>query len=135
MADQTISRLGMKVAQLREAAGLTQEQLGEQTGLSGSYVSRLENGHVNAKATDLLAIARVLRTTVTELLDEDREQIARKAAVLLDDPEAAAVIVRLDGGLRIAGEEDRALVRSILESLADRYGLPPENGIPAAFRQ
>ncbi|MCO5092189.1 helix-turn-helix transcriptional regulator [Bosea sp. (in: a-proteobacteria)] len=69
---------------LREARGLTQEQLAERVGLSISYVSRLEKGRRNlsVKHIDRFAAAlgvpreRLLTKEDVPLTEEDQEDLA-----------------------------------------------------------
>lgn len=57
-----------RLTELRNAAGLSIEEVAEQTGLSTSYVSRLERGERNLSVKKMEAFAKVLRTTPAELL-------------------------------------------------------------------
>ncbi len=117
-SDDELRRLGENVARLREAAGLKQEELTEKAGLSSGYLSRLENGHVDPKASFLLRVAAALNTTVAELLDEDRIQIADRARSLLDDPEARTYVVRIGSALRRANPEEERRVKAALSFIA-----------------
>lgn len=53
----TAGAVGRRLADARVAAGLTQAQLGEMTGLSGRQVRRIEAGEVPAVNLDWLARA------------------------------------------------------------------------------
>jgi len=56
-ADQALlERIGARVRQLREAAGLTQEGLGERAGFGGKYVGEIEKGMRDVPLSTLRAI-------------------------------------------------------------------------------
>jgi transcriptional regulator with XRE-family HTH domain len=72
VATYTQEGLGRAVRSLREAAGLTQEQLGSQAGYgtgAGVSISRLENGLLKPTATKLEGIAKALGVAVSQLED------------------------------------------------------------------
>ena len=61
--------LGKRIAELRKAKGLTQEQLAEKSGYSVEFVSLVERG-VNAPAVaGFEKIAKVLGVEVKDLFD------------------------------------------------------------------
>ncbi len=61
--------LGKRVAELRKAKGLSQEELAEKAGYSVEFISLVERG-VNAPAVaGLQKIAKALRVEVKDLFD------------------------------------------------------------------
>jgi transcriptional regulator with XRE-family HTH domain len=66
------TNLGPLVRRLRERHRLTQQELVEYTGLdrSASYISSIETGRTSPTLAELEAIARVLRTTAIEMIEE-----------------------------------------------------------------
>ncbi|OHB75234.1 MAG: hypothetical protein A2W31_11590 [Planctomycetes bacterium RBG_16_64_10] len=54
-----------KIRDCRKAAGLTQQQLEEKTGLPQSHISRLENGEHSPSHATLEKIAKALNMPVT----------------------------------------------------------------------
>ena len=60
--------LGAAITAARAGAGLTQEQLGELTGLGQTVVSRIESGQRKIESIELLTIARALGVDLAELL-------------------------------------------------------------------
>lgn len=66
---QRETQFAFALARLREAQGLTQEQLGVKSGIPQETLSRLERGRVPALPT-LKRLARALNATVLILPDE-----------------------------------------------------------------
>lgn len=63
-------RVGARVRELREAEGLSQEQLAHAAGLSRPYVGALERGEQGAGLEALEKLSRALRVAPARLLDE-----------------------------------------------------------------
>ncbi len=61
--------IGAKVKEHRQARKYTLEGLGQRTGLSRSFLSKLENGKVSPSVPTLLKVAQALNTTIGEILD------------------------------------------------------------------
>ncbi len=57
-------RIGLKIRELREGAGLTQRKLASVSGLSPSMLSRIENGLTIPSITTLQVIADTLKTDI-----------------------------------------------------------------------
>ena len=68
---------GKVLRRLREAAGLTQEQLGFDADLRRTYVSILELGQQQPSLTTILKIAQALNCSPGSLLDMVSEEIRR----------------------------------------------------------
>ena len=71
-------RLGIELRRLREAAGLTIEQVAMQLEVSDSKISRIETGRVSTRLRDLHDLLRIYRVN-----DQQRDsliQLAREAA-------------------------------------------------------
>lgn len=63
--------VGRNAARLRKAAGLTQEQLAERSGLSQQYISGLELGGRNPTIVTIYELAQALGVSQVELVRED----------------------------------------------------------------
>ena len=61
-------RFAMRLKQIREAKGLTQETLAKKVGVSRAYLARLEMGRHDPPLSKLRAIARALKVDVAELV-------------------------------------------------------------------
>ena len=63
-----IRRLGAQVRKLRLARELSQESLAFDAGIHTNHLSSIERGEANPSFLVLLALAKVLRVTVAELV-------------------------------------------------------------------
>lgn len=62
------SRFGGKIRELRSKQGLSQEELGFETGLDRTYISGIERGIRNPSLKNIGKIAKALKVTADELL-------------------------------------------------------------------
>ena len=60
--------LGLRIKQIRQESGLTQERLAELVGCNTSHISNIENSHTKVSLNVLLAISNVLDTSIDYLL-------------------------------------------------------------------
>ena len=60
--------VGRNVRAVRQARGMTQEQLAEKSGFSQQYISDLERGRRNPTVVSLYELAQALRSTTIELI-------------------------------------------------------------------
>jgi transcriptional regulator with XRE-family HTH domain len=67
--DPTHRRLIMKIKQLREERGATQEALAKKAGLSLGYIARLEIGRHDPSLSTLIKLAKALKVTVGKLVE------------------------------------------------------------------
>jgi transcriptional regulator with XRE-family HTH domain len=70
MADPVPTLFGRIVRRRREAAGLSQEELGQRTNLSRNYVGMVERGETNPTLLVLRDLADALGTTMSSLVVE-----------------------------------------------------------------
>lgn len=68
---------GQRIRDLRQAAGLTQEDLAARCGLFRTYMSRIETGKANPTLTMIHALATSLEVSVAALFDAPPEPPAR----------------------------------------------------------
>jgi len=61
---------GLALKRHRQAAGLTQEALGYEAGLSKNYISLLENGQRQPTLTSLLSLAQAVKQAPSALIDD-----------------------------------------------------------------
>ncbi len=68
--------LGIKIKEVRQNRGLTQDSLAELVGCNTSHISNIENNHTKVSLNVLLAIANALDTSIDYLLSEQYENSA-----------------------------------------------------------
>lgn len=62
-------KLGNKIREHRLALGLSQEKLGELTGIDRTYISGVERGKRNPAVKNLERLAKALKVRVSDLID------------------------------------------------------------------
>lgn len=98
--------LGRRISEARTRAGLTLRALATRLGVDHSTLANYESGRRPLRVTQLIAIARALGCA--------------PAALLIDPPEAAAVVNRLEGSL------ERALQVSYILDTLEQTGPEPK---------
>ncbi len=68
---QQTPQIGERIRHARKGAGLTLKNLAAMTGLSGPYLSQMENGRVNINVTHLESISRALGVPIVSLFADD----------------------------------------------------------------
>ena len=61
--------IGQRLRALRKERGLTQDRLGELSGLSGKFIGEVERGQKSISIDSLYAVAVALRTPLPTLVD------------------------------------------------------------------
>jgi XRE family transcriptional regulator, regulator of sulfur utilization len=69
MRSRTLKTLGRRIRERRKKAGLSQEKLGEITGLHRNLIGLIERGETNPTTMNLQKVAKALGTTMSDLLD------------------------------------------------------------------
>ncbi len=69
-AAKLLKTFGRSVRSLRKQRGLSQESLAEACGLSRNYISDIERGVRNPGLLVIVGIARALRVSLRELIEE-----------------------------------------------------------------
>ena len=75
---------GNRLREARLAAGLSQSELEELSGIPKARLSRYENGHVEPSIQTLARLARALNVSEASLLDDQRAALEHFFAVLSD---------------------------------------------------
>jgi transcriptional regulator with XRE-family HTH domain len=65
-----LKTFGRSVRSLRKRRGLSQEDLAEKSGISRNYVSDIERGVRNPGLLVMVALAKALRVSLRELVEE-----------------------------------------------------------------
>lgn len=61
-------KLGLKIKEIRQSRGLTQDNLAEMVGCNISHISNIENNHTKVSLNVLLSIANALHTSIDYIL-------------------------------------------------------------------
>jgi transcriptional regulator with XRE-family HTH domain len=69
MSDPALSRLGERLRNLRRKQGLSQEKLADLANLHRTYVGGVERGERNISLLNLVALARALEVSLSELVE------------------------------------------------------------------
>jgi transcriptional regulator with XRE-family HTH domain len=85
--------VGRKIQQLRLKSEKSQREVAETTGLAISYLSRLENGHLNPSVGTLAKISKAFEVPLSSFFDsepaleaEDRCPVSPSGICILDQP-------------------------------------------------
>lgn len=70
-----MNNIGNKIRVLRETKGLSQDNLAFELGITQPSYARLEKDDDRISITRLIQISKVLKTTVSELIDEKTQKI------------------------------------------------------------
>lgn len=74
--------LGNRIKELRITQHLSQDKLGELTGLNGKYLGEVERGNANISINNLSKISIALNIPLTNLIDINHEQ---NKEILIDE--------------------------------------------------
>ena len=66
-------KLGLKIKEVRQSKGLTQDKLAEIVSCNTSHISNIENNHPKVSLNVLLSIANALNTSIDYLLSNQYE--------------------------------------------------------------
>jgi transcriptional regulator with XRE-family HTH domain len=129
-------KLGDRIRQLRDQAGLTQGQLASSSAVSQGYLSQLENGEVkNPSAAVLLRVAQAISVDADDLFEAAGYPTVRTLRRVYQDyaDTIDANLLRYLAGL--ARDKQRRLL-SLLQGIEDVVGHPGDDawakGVAAA---
>ena len=98
--------IGTRIIQLRNQKGLTQQQLSERTGLAPSYVSRIENRHLEPRPQTLRKIAVALGVPISDIFQERSAQLGTLQCVITSSGNCVMNMLHSSHGKRLrSGEE------------------------------
>ena len=69
---KSLVQIGSRIRAIREARGISQEQMAMDAGLDRAYYGRIERGEVNVAALNLLKIAASLEAEVGEFFPKSK---------------------------------------------------------------
>ena len=76
--DDLRGALGLRIKELRERQGLSQEQLAERADLHVTYISGIERGQRNPGLNILASLAKALKTSLPALVADLRPNVKVK---------------------------------------------------------
>ncbi len=71
----TRKKLGGRIRELRKAAGITQEELGERASLNYKFIGELERGRVNVSLDSLVKLASALGVTPASFFAKEKHPV------------------------------------------------------------
>ncbi|MEE2001989.1 MULTISPECIES: helix-turn-helix domain-containing protein [Alkalimonas] len=69
MHQDALQQFGLRIKQLRQAQGISQEELGARAQLDRTYISGIERGKRNVSFKNIVLIADALQISVAELFN------------------------------------------------------------------
>lgn len=118
------SKIAGQISTLRKAKGLTQNELGERVGVTFQAVSKWERGETLPDITVLPDLARVLETSIDNILLGGERQLEYKGKITVSDMKAGL------GCLRKMGEclgKENLIYRSAVEGINTKMNTDIEN--------
>jgi len=98
--------IGTRIIQLRNQKGLSQQQLSDLTGLAASYISRIENRHLEPRPHTLTKIALALGVPMSEIFQERSTQLGTLQCVITSSGNCIMNLLHSSHGKRLhAGAE------------------------------
>jgi transcriptional regulator with XRE-family HTH domain len=112
--------LGHRIKQLRLGAGLTQQQIARQLGVSSQQVHKYEKGISRFSASRLLAIARIFDVAVGDLFDGYRSGAPLGPPL---DPKTSQMLLNLTNAfLELQPKHQEALLRLTRALAGENWG-------------
>lgn len=105
--------IGTRIIQLRNQHALTQEQLSQRCGLASSYLSRIENRHIEPRPGTLRKIALALNVPVSELFQEHAPQLGTLQCVITSSGHCIMDLLRSSHGKHVPRQEENYSPRQL----------------------
>ena len=70
--DDIRKKLGARIRELRQSAGITQEELGEKAELNYKFIGELERGQVNVSLDSIVRIAEALGVKIGDIFSKEK---------------------------------------------------------------
>ena len=121
MRESDGKHFGQRLREARVAAGLSQSELEDISGIPKARLSRYENGHVEPSIQTLARLSRALNVSEASLLGDQRAILEDFFQVLYD---RGVRITSSDQGARIAGA-----MADLIEAVKTDPGVSEEEGL------
>jgi len=90
--------IGTRVMQIRNQKGVSQRELSERSGIAGSYLSRIENRHLEPRPKTLRKIAEALEVPLAEFFQDREESLAGVQCVVTPSGRCVMDLIRSSQG-------------------------------------
>jgi transcriptional regulator with XRE-family HTH domain len=94
--------IGTRIIQLRNQKGLTQQELSDRTGLAASYLSRIENRHLEPRPQTLRKIASAMGVPISELFQENAAKLGTLQCLITSSGSCIMNLLQSARGKRVA---------------------------------
>ncbi|MBE6821259.1 MAG: helix-turn-helix transcriptional regulator [Ruminococcaceae bacterium] len=118
-----MKKIGLQIATLRRAKGITQTQLGERLNISFQAVSKWERGETLPDTGILVDLATVLETSVDSILTGGEKAVNFKGKITVNDMREGIACLEKCG--RLLGK-DNLIYRSAVEGINERMNTDVE---------
>lgn len=109
--------VGDRIRNRRRHLGFSQGDLAKACGITFQQIQKYERGANRVSASRLMQLAKILQTTATELLGEDRPAGAGPSPVVLGQLEQEGAVEVLAAYARIADLELRRAIAAVMQAL------------------
>ncbi len=110
-----MNNIGGKIRFLREQKGYSQESLAQELGLTQPSYARLEKQDERISITRLMQIAKVLKTSVAELIDENSKNVIHQSNNKKAEAYNVETIINADKEHIATLKEEISFLRVLLE--------------------
>jgi DNA-binding Xre family transcriptional regulator len=90
--------IGTRVMQIRSQKGISQRQLSQRSGIAGSYISRIENRHLEPRPKTLRKIAEALEVPLAEFFEDRDKTLAGIQCLITPSGRCAMDMIRAGHG-------------------------------------
>ena len=105
--------IGTRVMQIRNQKGISQRELSKRSGLAGSYLSRIENRHLDPRPKTLRKIAAALGVSVAEFFDSRPDNLEGVQCVVTSSGHCVMDMIRASHGKPAAPGTERYTARHL----------------------
>lgn len=105
--------IGTRVMQIRSKKGVSQRELSERSGIAGSYLSRIENRHLEPRPKTLRRIAEALEVPLAEFFLEHEENIDGIQCVVTASGKCVMDLIRASHGKPAPAGAERYTARHL----------------------
>ncbi len=113
MTARGTAAIAQRIADLRKERGISQQQMAKKLGVTQPVISRYERGELRIHAELLVKIAKVLTTSIDQLLGLERPKTNGKPRNELDTPAKRRLRKKIQQIAKWPDKDQRAVIRLI----------------------